>query len=1241
MIDQLFSTIAALGSAGAQSVLALAGERAIKSFKDSFSWKKLLVDAGDFFVKFEKEGNTFFEDLERVLSKENLSQIESDLKTNDGYDLKQRLYDSIMRLMREYEIPYEVAEGYTMRIIYAVLEQLRSINPDKYEHFFLQEWRDEQDKSLQELQNRIDKVSRELKVYHQEKIEIFSSGQIDIMLRRSTQDPSIGIDFFIVDDTHFQDEFEDQRYEEIIYVRGRNREETVYCVLNELWRLDDKRPVFVVKSLESWNKLRELESTGNVYIPWFYADEIVAIENNTNIFAVDETVPVFNKRILELRPRTRDTLSRCLQNAGMDYERTYAFLADTHGLYAQIKKKLFRGEYLKQPAWISGLSVRAQKTCLLIGSWEEIDGDKLIIESLFGYPYEKFIEEVIPYTKGDDPLLYMINRRGSVQFYLVSTENTWSYLDVLPNEPIWQSFVTAVLEVINEPENLFSYDQREVLIAKIRGESLFWSETIRKGMLKTLLIKGAFKKDEETQKALDELVYSILDSVKTDKQWIYIAKFWKELCETSPTATLKKLENEWDEDTGLLSLFQNQSSDFLFGRNAYIDILWGVEQFLVQKDYFWQAFRWLLKLDSYHFEYTSNSPMDIFSKVFCTWMDFSSLQNAEEKITAARIAFEIDPRNTWDYLFSAIDHYGRSMLGELSYPKYRDHERSRSTTIAERQKAHKGYFDLLMKHLFFSVDRWIEMIKLSSDLPSELRHEVFRKLLTVVDQMDDEDVLRVKNEIRHLLYRHRFFASSDWSISEDSLAEFEELLNAIKLDTPEYEYSYMFTSGHDYPLLHPVPYQQGGETERNEAAKEELIQKSLTEFQERGLDLTVLAKTCALETHSTFGRYLAKYWNNGKWDHAVFKSLLTVQESGTIAIEYLAYCGGKEHLPYNSIILDLSNDGCSAEILAKVYRIEACSAKDVPLVTNASDKIKKEFWREYIICDECNESWALKECKKYTSLDVYLDQIHSIHYRKPLSAQQIFDCFTDIEEMPHSGGHQMTGYHMKQLLSVIQDAFMDDTEKCIRISHLEFFFMNLLEWKDMKCFQRMIKQSPELFAQLVAGVFRNDHPEGEKQPNSQAFVHNIYTLYEKAQFCPTETDGIVDTAQLEQWIITYRQLLIENDHESMFSSTLGRLFSFSPLGIDGHEPCEAVREMIEKYGDDNMIGSYQIAVYNRRGVFSPSAGREELKMAEQFEENARFLEPHYPMTAKIFYVLRETYKRESDRERMDAENGWN
>lgn len=725
MLDLLLGAIVSLGVSGIQNVLVLEGERILKKLKESHKWKRLICGTGEFFVKNSQEADSFYEDLKLVLSKENLSKIAKSLKDEDGYNLKNKLQNSFMQLMSKYEIPYEVAELYTTRIMYVILEELREIDSEKYERYFLREWKDEQGKLNLKLQDRIDKTFNDLATYNREQVAVTSSGELDISLRRSTYCPSIGIAFFSIDDESFQDKFDDLRYDELIFIRGRSREETIFCVINELWRLNDRRPIYIVNDLPSWEKLQSMGGQDNIYIPWFYAEEIVAIGNNSNIFVIDEDNPLFGKKVLELRPRTRKTLLKCLEEAGLGYSEAYSLLSDTHGLYSQIKKKIFKGEYLRKPVWMIGISERAQKTCLLIGGWEENEGDKLVIETLYEDSYDKFIEEVLPYAKGEDPLIYRIESKGSFSYRLVSNENIWSYLTVSTDEKIWGLFVTILFEVLNEAENLFTYDYKERILAQIKGEKLFWSETIRRGMLKTLLIKGVYQADEETEKFLNNLVRDILEPVRTEQQWLYISKFWKELCEISPISVIHKIENEWNENTGLLSLFQNQSQDFLFGGNSYIDILWGIEQLLSQKDFFWPAFRWLLKLDSKKYDYKSNNPKDIFKKIFCTWMNCSPLETSEEKIKAAEVAFEWDYDNAWNHLISALDSSTKSIWGGLSVPKYREHCNFRSTTIYEMQNTQNGYLELLLKHMDFLVERWKKLLELSSNLTDEFRRKFF------------------------------------------------------------------------------------------------------------------------------------------------------------------------------------------------------------------------------------------------------------------------------------------------------------------------------------------------------------------------------------------------------------------------------------------------------------------------------------------------------------------------------------
>ena len=101
-----------------------------------------------------------------------------------------------------------------------------------------------------------------------------------------------------------------------------------------------------------------VKESGNIYIPWFYADEIVSIENNTNIFVFTDEVPSFSDNEIELRPRTYETIRRALTRAGMGVNEANELVSETHGLYIPMKRRIFNGAFLKKPEWIDGLSVK-------------------------------------------------------------------------------------------------------------------------------------------------------------------------------------------------------------------------------------------------------------------------------------------------------------------------------------------------------------------------------------------------------------------------------------------------------------------------------------------------------------------------------------------------------------------------------------------------------------------------------------------------------------------------------------------------------------------------------------------------------------------------------------------------------------------------------------------------------------------------------------------------------------------
>ncbi len=1239
MLELLLSNIFGLGCSEAVELLGSAFSRARNKYKTVKDWKKVLISSEETFIEDEKDADDFLNELSLAFSKENITLLSKDMKETDGYELKGQLLKRLSQLMEKYGISQDYAEAYSEKMLYVILEQIKDIEPEKYDQYFQKEWKEEEEKHWSELDTKLNILSVEIKSLREQNIEIYTAGEIDQELRRSTNEPSISIEFFEIDDENFRENFLKHKVDGQLYIRGKCREETIYCVINELWRINENRSVFVVRNKESWKHLRSNSIKNKILIPDFYSEEIVAIDGNTNIFVLDDNMPAYGHDVIKLRPRTIDTITRCLRDAGMDADKAQALISDTHGLFIPMKKRIFKGEYLKRPEWVDGISDRAKKVCMLLGQWEEIEGDKLIVESLYDAPYEIFMNEVLPYTKGEDPFLYEIRGNQSVSFSLASTENTWEWIDISITDPLWIKFEKLFVEVMNESESLFIYNNKERMLAWLDGEKLFWSETIRKGMTRTLIMEGFYNSNEKCQSEMDQLVNEILGYIKNEQQWIYISKFWTDLCEISPRAVIDRMNREMDEPTGLLKLFENQNCDVLFERNAYINILWGLEQFLMQKDFVWEGLRWLIRLDNYDYHYVSNSPKDIFLKVLCIWHNFSAITEPEQKIYAAQLVCESSD-NGWNYVYESLPDYHNSIIGTLSTPKYREHITETDTTRIDIQTVANGYFKILLNHMNSSEIRWQNILQFSGELNLNQRKEIFENLLNEISRMnDDHKIADIKWKIRDIIYRNRYFASSSWALSDEQLYEYEQLLDEIHTAKPEYEYEYLFHDIVNFPLLHPVPFDESSSYDANIKLAEQLIQEKLEEFQYKGYNLETLAMACARYEQCTLGRYLAKYWSSGEWDLSLFELLLKAQPSGRMAIDYLGNVTSEDAGLYTEVIAMMKEQGYSDEVLAVIYREEALKTEKTPLIAGADKNIKYLFWSQPIALSGEKAVWAANDSRQNADLGVFLTQLYWLHQQKPLTAWEILQYFKNINDMPRLKLDQMTGWYVQQFLKVMQKAFLNDIENCIKVARIEIIFSNLIEWDNMKCFHHLIKTDPEIFIELVSAIFKRDHDSNKSDNLDKQIIHNIYRIYDKAQFCPGEKNGNVSKNDLNQWIEKFKGLLKANDQESLFGMLLGRLFSFSPLGGDGYKPCEAVREAIEEYADDHLIDSYAMSIFNQRGVYGFSAGREEKRMADEFQADAEYFEKEYPKTAQIYKQLSQTYTEEYERERLDAENG--
>lgn len=1211
----------------------------LNEYKSKKEWQKLFVNMGENFLKVVEGGEQILEDMAVLLSKDNMKELAK--KTDEGskYLLRDTIYAELKKLMLTYEIPAQEAEFYITNFMLIIMHEIERVSPTAYQCAYLGEWKKKEEENLAQIKEEIAIVNTQLRKIQSKKIEVYSLDQVEVELAIQTVSPSLDLSFFVVDDEEFKETFRKHIDDECLYISGQCKEEAIYCVLNELRRLNTGRVVFVVRSETAWQNLRVAnenhpELGGKILVPWFVAEQIYAIPNNTNIFVYGKEEFCVGKDVVKLHKRKRSTIVKKLEDMGLSYEKAYALVNDTHGLYIPLKKKIIRGQYNVLPNWMNG-DDSLVVPLLLCGQWTETEGDQMILEELCGRKYDQIIEGLQPYMEGEDPLFIEFMVHGRKIYHLASVENAWDYLDgkVVIGDKRWNKYVESVLEIIAEPDPVFDYpEEQQYYAAILPGGQPFWSATLKKGLLRSFVMKAYYKKNIDSQNSIDNVVEKILAEITTRNQWFSISGYFPILCEASPKSVMKRLDDEWTNPTGLVDVFSKEEGG-LFSKNYYTHFIWGIEQFLLQKEYAAWAARWFLKMHALKIKYSvSNSPEETLKQVFCTWHNVTVLSQ-EDKIYLIKEAFE-NGDDIWELIYSELPERGMRLLGSPSKPVYRECDEPLITTYADMWCANKEYLLVCLQHMEFDSERWIKMFEVVPHLDKELREKVFARFAYESAYMSDSELISIKNEIRDEIYRHRYFANAEWVMAEEELECFENLLNGIRTQNPVYEYIYLFVKEYELPILHPCPYCEDEEREINKELREKEIKEGVLRFKEQRLNVSELIEICSKYECSVLGKYLFVFYCERIFNEELFAILVSKPAYKYILTSYVrqAYWEREEYLKK---AVELAK-GCDLDddIFVSLLIIEEIDADKKPLISGENERIKGMYWsvwRRNYKDDEKTCQYIIGEMLKYSNQTVLLDFLQdSIKHFTPVEILLIMENLhtKEVGEIT-----SRTSYSLKEILKVLQNEFCDSGERA-RVTQLELNYRGLLDWKNMICLKRSLELSPKLFADMISIIYKKDATEEQEQSKyDKSVITSVWALYNDAKFCPAESKGIVDRESLFAWIVEFKELLQKQCQTRLFTHCLGRIFAYAPAGEDGYYPHESIREAIQKYGDKSLENEYVVSVFNQRGVFSPTGGVEERELAKKYKKNADVVRTRYPKVASIYDALSEGYLYDAVSER--------
>ena len=1215
----------------------------IEEMRQKKQWHCFFVDTGAVLTHKLDANPSFEEDLFLVFSDDNMQELSKEMINERGYNFKNKLHEQLYDLMIRYEIDDQLAETYIHHFMQAVLSYLEKNDPEKALEAYLASWKEEEAYNFLSIESQLTNISNALKDLSQSRVVSYSISDIDTQIRRCSKYKGMSLDFFELDDDQFAVQFSSAINKSCIYVVGKSREETLYRILNEIKNHYPERVTIIIKSGKEWNHLSETGINGKILIPFFFAGDIVAIPNNTNIFIYCEDEPCYQREKLLLHKRTISNITSSLKNLGINSTEAYRLMENTHGLYAPLRKRLFNGAIHEKPVWLERPSDTVI-AALLCGKWSSNDGDRLVFEELSGKSYEDSIKELEEYSRGENP--YIISYRMDFQrksFQLSCVEDAWEELDTFISEDKWKEFITLFYEVLIESEPIFEYPFEKHFEAQLYASKPDWSSAIKSGMIRSLIMRAYYRGHDQDQIFIDSVIKRILDTITTKERWGYISQYLTDLCEASPSSVIDRLEKELEQPSGMIEVFADNQGDILTSRNYYTNILWAIEYLLQQKKYVTRALQWLWKMNELSITYKiSNSPEFVLKVVFCAWLNTSAL-TVQQKIDAAKNAVH-SYKNAWDIIEAELPSKIGSSCMPLSMPKYRAIDEPDDLFVKDINDTYYEYLLLCVDTSGNEINRWGKLLDHLYNYEKSIQERVLTQLVSTVSGFDDIHRINIKNKIRSLIHRHRYFRSSNWSVDEGILHEYEKAMNAITTCDPVYEYIYLFYSQYDFPLLNPVPYEQESFSENNEKNQQlmnEEITEKLKDFREKKHSLEKLVKLVLMNENNNLGEVLAKYYCEGSFDTSVLELLAKEDNNGNQVLNYIRVMVANKAVGISEILSTIKRLTENDELLCDIISMQPIENRDQAIIFHEKDSIKKIFWSRtlrYPLSNNADETaclTAINECYRYGSIASYIELLYSL--RERITIEQLFDFFIRFPEIKEFSPNALWDYYMKQILQTLQQEYLQDDKKRIVLSQIEWSLVNILEWDQMKCVQYEMKKDPHMYAELVSIIYKHDEDDTLDEEKAK-LASRLYKGFMQAKFCPTEDSGNVSYEELKAWILTFKELLKKQKQERLWGHLTGKLLAYSPIDQDGFMPCKAVRRIIEEYSDDDMESSYASEEFNKRGVYSPDGGKSELRLSENYKKNAEALQYKYPHTAKIYFSLSDSYRAQSECERENAEN---
>ena len=942
-----------------------------------------------------------------------------------------------------------------------------------------------------------------------------------------------------------------------------------------------------------------------------------------------------NSEIIKLRSPTQSQIETVLKEAGYSEIRAQD-LARAGGDSLSALMRHLRG-LGTLPPYATWDNARLIAQAGFAGKWDgKNQADRSALEKLMGKGYGEWIETLRSgVIRSDSPLI-----QSDEKWRFVARSEAWNALGNRITDDDLDRLEETAIAVLGEPDPQFDLPKEERYAAVIYDKTLKHSSLLREGLAETLALVGSRPKVlsscslHKAENTAILVIRSLLSNASWDR-WAGLDSLLPLLAEAAPDEFLKAVESVLKDlnDTPFHEIFAQEGSGGFDGGTYISGLLWALEGLAWKPDYLSQVALILADLTSIDPGGNwGNRPANSLATIFLPWL-VRTVAPFEEQKNAVKSVLCAQPVVGWNLLLNLLPR-NRGFALPSHHPTWREYiplDWKDSVLLSEYWEQIRAYTELVIDLGKKDTEKLGALINRLSDLPGVAQENLLLHLVSKeVVALPEAERLSLWEKLESLARRHRRFADADWALSEEVVKKIEKTAKALVPQAPKLKYHYLF-SDRNFDLLDGK-----GDYDEQQKRLNEVRQGAVKTIFEAGGLPAALAFAQSVSAPHEVGRALGVIAPKEVEDELLPSQLNAKDETMKQVVSSFVWARYRDFKwTWVDAVLERN---WNAEQKAAFLMLLPFEEKVWHRVsTHLGKQNEKLYWQETRVGFDQNPTIAIQKFLEYGRVSAAVECI-----ARTADDDEQFDVSLATEALwavlqSFSSTDQLDHYGTVELIKRIQESPDADQDALFKIE------WNFLPWLDQFSsgspitLEKHLASDPAFFAEVVQIVFRSKNDKEEDvEPNEQKknLWRNAYQLLTEWVKCPgTLPDGTLDVDAFNDWINVARRITEETGHWDVAQTQIGHILTHASDDPDGLWIHEAVATVLNGRDTEEMRSGFTTELFNQRGTYSYTAGREERELAQLNRKKAEALDAKgYSRFAAAIREFAEGYERQAERE---------